>query len=108
MLDVSKISKLVKDNNFTQEIFCEKIGISTVAYQKAMKRKDFKASTLSKIADIFKINESYFFESEKKFQKSEQNLAEEPTNVYQTNQSNNYYDLALRKLDKIIELLEKK
>ncbi len=61
-MNVSELEKLRKEKNINQIDFCKKIGISTVAYLNAIKRQDFKVSTLEKISKVLGVPVSYFFE----------------------------------------------
>lgn len=113
MLDVNKIEEIRKLKFRTQLNFCEKIGLSVKGYTNALNRKDFKYTTLEKIAEVLEIPISYFFydEKSKNYNNNENNI-----NVVNDNKSSYGSDLkkenaALKKeikyLKEINELLKK-
>lgn len=64
-MDISfKIRQLLKSNDVSQKQLAEKIGFSIPAFNNALKRNDFKTSTLLKIADTLDVEVSYFFETD--------------------------------------------
>lgn len=62
MLNVNKINLLREQRKVTQSQLAQKIGISVVGLQQALKKGDFKISLLLRIADYFKVPVSYFFD----------------------------------------------
>ena len=61
-----KITTLYKKRLMTLEELAEKIGFSYNGLHKALKANDFKISVLEKIADVLKVELSYFFGDDNK------------------------------------------
>lgn len=59
-----KIKALQKQNKVSQSDLANFIGITKNGLQIALKKNEFKVSTLKKIADVFKVSIGYFFEDE--------------------------------------------
>jgi transcriptional regulator with XRE-family HTH domain len=59
-----KIKALQKQNKVSQNDLANFIGITKNGLQIALKKNEFKVSTLKKIADVFKVSIGYFFEDE--------------------------------------------
>ncbi|GEM_PF-6101821 len=59
-----KIKALQKQNKVSQNDLANFIGITKNGLQIALKKNEFKVSTLKKIADVFKVSIGYFFEEE--------------------------------------------
>jgi len=62
MLYVSRIRKLIDDNNLTVKGLAEKIGVSEPGLHNMLRAFDMKVSTLQKIADYFDVPITYFFD----------------------------------------------
>lgn len=59
-----KIKTLQKQNKISQGELAELIGMTKNGFQVALKKNEFKASTLKKIADALKVPIGYFFEED--------------------------------------------
>jgi len=62
MLYISRIRKLIDDNNLTVKGLAEKIGVSEPGLHNMLRTFDMKVSTLQKIADYFEVPITYFFD----------------------------------------------
>ena len=62
MLYISRIRKLIDNNNLTIREFAEKIGVSEPGIHNMFRTNDMKVSTLQKIADYFDVPITYFFD----------------------------------------------
>jgi len=117
MFYINRLKELMSKRKIDQKALSDMIGYSEAGLSKALKKADPKASLLTKIANALGVNESYFFmeEDEKKdnliiqkyncLDKSELN---EPVVYYSQKELLEYRNLMLSKMNKIIELLEKR
>jgi len=106
MLDFNIIEELRKPL-MTQQEFCDKLKMSTVGYQRMIRRGDMKLSTLYRIADVLNIDVGYFFSSKEKELKYVQNEVLDPKQTYGIKNENEILKDRIKDLEKIISLLEK-
>jgi len=59
-----KIKELQKRNKFTQEELAELIGMTRTGFRGALANDEFKASTLLKLAKVFNVPITYFYEED--------------------------------------------
>ena len=108
MLVTSRIEDLRNKSGLNQVDFCEKIGLTKNGYKGALDRNDFKVSTLTAIADFFKVPIVYFFDEENETNIGQENIVNEPSVNYGLRRENDILRDRIKDLEKIIELLENK
>jgi transcriptional regulator with XRE-family HTH domain len=122
MLNISKIEKFRKKSGLTITQLVELLEITDTTYNNLKKTRDFRVLTLEKMAKIFGIKVTEFFDEsnlneektlnnlaknyELKDSEKQNNLLREP--FVELNKYDEYQKIMINKMDTIIELLEKK
>lgn len=107
-LDFNKIEKLFKSKNLSQKEFCRLIGFSNTTYQNARNSKTTKALYVSKMAEVLEVDESSLFENNFSSSENKTFIASEPQKLYGKIATDDLLLKVLARLDRIVELLEKK
>lgn len=94
----SKIRKLAKRKEVNLKDVGEVVGMSGTGFLKALKRDDFKVSTLYDLAKYFNVNITYFFQEE------DSNI--ESININEQSEMLGTYKKLIESKDKIIDMLE--
>ncbi|WP_130734746.1 helix-turn-helix domain-containing protein [Flavobacterium sp. J27] len=106
-----KISKLREQRKLSQELLAELIGVSQVTVGNWEQGKSIKHKYLKKISTVFDIPVDFLLDDDKKIVKQEnKDSASNNINGYEVSIKTPQYvlDGLFSRLDKLIEILEKK
>ncbi len=112
-MNISKLKKLATVKKLSIKELSEKVGISETGMYKALKKGDFKISTLEKISAILDVPVGYFFEESSKntgdiIGSQNYNVNNISIILDSKQQEIEYLKRELLLKDKIIQLLENK